>query len=121
MKAISVLVVEDEPTVATALQMRLKRSFSKIMIAPNGRSGLKVALEEKPDIIITDLRMPFMEGLDMVAEIRKTLKDVPVIVLTASLDRLDEARAEELGVVGYFTKPLMVNALVEKIQELVYL
>ncbi|WP_265823446.1 response regulator [Geovibrio ferrireducens] len=119
MKDISVLIVEDDPAVAGALELRMKRTFSRVYSAHDGRKGLETALAVRPDVILTDLRMPHMEGLDMIEEIRKSLPDVHVIVLTASSDRFDRNRAEELGVEGYFTKPLMVNELIAKIQELV--
>lgn len=119
MKDISVLIVEDDPAVASALELRLKRTFRRVLSAPDGLKGLETAVAEKPDVILTDLRMPHMEGLAMIEEIRKTLPDVHVIVLTASSDRFDRNKAEELGVEGYFTKPLMVNELISKIQEMV--
>ncbi|MGE4498098.1 MAG: response regulator [Deferribacterales bacterium] len=119
MKDISVLIVEDEPAVAGALELRLKRTFGRVFSASDGRKGLETAIAVKPDVIVTDLRMPHMEGLEMIEEIRKSLPYVHVIVLTASSDRFDRKKAEELGVEGYFTKPLMVNELITKIQELV--
>jgi DNA-binding response OmpR family regulator len=119
MKNVSVLIVEDEPAVAGALGLRLKRTFSRVLLASDGREGLAAAIKNKPDVIVTDLRMPGMEGLEMIANLRDALPDTPIIVLTASSDRMDMKKAQEMGVSGYFTKPLMVDELISKIQELV--
>jgi CheY-like chemotaxis protein len=119
MENISVLIVEDESAVAAALEMRLKRTFKQVYLAVDGEEGLNKAFENKPDVIVTDLRMPRLEGMEMIARIRKTMTDVPIIVLTASCDDLDMQRAEALNVAGYFRKPLMVDDLIKMIRELV--
>lgn len=80
----TVLVVEDEATLLKALVFDIERGGYTVLQATNGEEGMKTALEKHPDLIITDIKMPKMDGLTMLKEIRKDEwgKGVPIIVLT---------------------------------------
>jgi CheY-like chemotaxis protein len=90
-----VLLVEDEASAAMVLSDVLRQSGYEVLVAGDGEEGLKIALEEHPDLILTDLMMPNMSGLDMVDKLRKDDwgKNVEVIILTnrSDGDALEEA------------------------------
>lgn len=81
---LKVLYVEDEIIVREPFAEMLSRRVQKVYTAENGEQGLKLYQEFKPDIIITDIKMPVMDGLTMVDRIRATDKQIPVIITTAS-------------------------------------
>jgi len=106
-----VLVVEDAP-VARELLMGLLRSFGmRVTEAVDGREGLIAALSERPDVILTDLEMPYLHGLQLIARLKEHpgLKSVPVVVLTTRSDSETEARARALGVVAFLSKQRFVE------------
>ena len=94
----TVLLVEDEEAMALPLSETLKRAGYEVYMAGDGQAGLKLALEKHPDIILTDLRMPRMDGMEMIREIRKDAwgKNAEVIILTnvSDVTTLGEAMSE---------------------------
>lgn len=112
-----VLVVEDAP-VARELLLGLLRSFSlRVSDAADGRQGLRVAQQEPPDLIITDIEMPFLGGLEMLAELRRipALAEVPVVVLSTRTDEETKARARALGVRYFLSKQRFVESELREI------
>ena len=106
------LVVEDAP-VARELLLGILRSLGhRVTEAIDGRQGLERALDDPPDLVLTDLEMPFLSGLEMVSRLREDprLARVPVIVLTTRIDEETRARAERLGVRGFLSKQRFVEA-----------
>lgn len=101
-----ILLVEDDPRIALALTVRLRSAGYDVLAAPGPSSGTSFANALLPDLIITDLRMPHMDGFTFVRHLRRTgLEKVPVIVITASRrDGLWET-AMQLGAAAYFEKP----------------
>ena len=103
---ISLLYVEDDETIRKGFVYTLKRFIKNIIIAEDGKEGLKKYLLYKPDLIITDIQMPKMNGLEMVEEIRKEDKDIQIIITTAFNDIQYTLSAIKLGVDGFFLKPI---------------
>jgi DNA-binding response OmpR family regulator len=118
MENLTVLIVEDDSGVAEALSKRLQRVFSNVYTAPDGVKGLEIAFLVRPHIIVTDLRMPYMDGFEMVALLKEELPDIGVVMLTASDEVFDRHKADALGISAYLTKPLNIGSLVEKIREI---
>jgi two-component system chemotaxis sensor kinase CheA len=115
-----VLVVEDAP-VARELLLGLLRSFGlSVSDAADGREGLRAAREDPPDLIISDIEMPFLGGLEMIAEIRRdpALAAVPVVVLTTRTDAAVKDRARVLGVRYFLSKQRFVESELKKVVEL---
>ncbi len=112
-----VLVVDDEPDIVSSIQYRLKFHEFEIITAAHGKEGLEKAANEKPDLILLDIRMPVMDGYEMLERLknRPDLKDIPVIMFTAYGDARDIAKAADLGIVDYVTKPFDFTELMEKI------
>lgn len=116
-----VLVVDDEPKIVQTLQDRLEMNNFQVLAGYDGREGLDLAIEHSPDIILLDIIMPFMDGLEMLEKLRENpqTKNIPVIMLTARSQQSDVARAENCGIEDYIVKPFNITELLEKIELLV--
>jgi CheY-like chemotaxis protein len=101
----------------STVQRRLRWYRYEVITATNGKEGLEKATNEKPDLILLDIRMPVMDGYGMLERLknRPDLKDIPVIMFTAYSDARDIAKAADLGIVDYVTKPFDFTELLEKI------
>jgi DNA-binding NtrC family response regulator len=113
---ITVLYVEDEPEIRKTTRVVLEMYFERVLAAANGKEGLEVFSRELPDIVVSDIRMPVMDGLEMTRQIRAQAPDVPVILITAFADSENLLQAIELGVSACVPKPLDVRRLFETIK-----
>ncbi|WP_345993098.1 response regulator transcription factor [Sulfurimonas sp. HSL-1716] len=118
LKELKVLLVEDEEKLANSFKDAIGDSFYRFYIANNGQEGLEKYYALKPDIIITDIMMPGMTGLEMSKEIRKTNKDIPIIILSAYSETDKFLNAIDIGVVKYFIKPYDPDELLEYINSI---
>lgn len=121
LKNFTVLCVEDELDVREELAQFLKRRVKTLYLASNGNEGLTLYQEHMPDIVITDILMPIMNGLDMTKAIKRINPDVPVIVTTAFNDPDFFLRAIEMGVSKYVLKPLEIRKFLESVREVAWL
>jgi len=108
---LSVLYVEDDPVGAMIIQKMLEPLFANVYGASNGADGLRQFHKWLPDLIITDLMMPLMDGIAMLQEIRKSNQRIPVLLMTASLEHVHLVEAINLGVSKFLAKPLRIDAL----------
>jgi len=116
---ISILFVEDEPLIREELSSFLKRYTEKsLYIAENGEEGLALYRKKKPDVVISDIRMPKMNGIQMVQEIKKINPDQTVLFATAHSDSNFFIDAIELQVEGYLLKPIDLGLLRKKIKKI---
>ncbi|EPZ9008308.1 butyrate response regulator transcription factor BumR [Campylobacter jejuni] len=106
-KELIILVVEDEIKTRESLINVLSERFSKVIGAQNGDEGLKKFKKFKPDLVITDIAMPIMDGLDMAREI----KDVPIVVLSAYSEKERLLRSIDIGIDKYLIKPVDIEEL----------
>jgi CheY-like chemotaxis protein len=108
-----ILFCEDNPTIRRLLQVALRDSAHEIEIAPDGAAGLALALRWRPDLIITDISMPDMDGFALVAAVREhpQLHKVPVLVMSATMERDKLESIVERGANGYLTKPFSPQSL----------
>ena len=113
MDKIRVLLVEDEPTLAMIIKDTLDGEEFEVILAANGEEGLSRYRETKPDIIVTDIMMPKIDGFTMVRHIRKTDQQIPVLFLSARSAANDVVEGFELGGNDYLKKPF--KALLNKI------
>jgi DNA-binding NtrC family response regulator len=113
---ITILYVEDEPEIRKTTRAVLEMSFEKVFTAANGEEGLEVFSRETPDIVVSDIRMPVMDGLEMTKRIRAISSDTPVILITAFADTANLLRAIEFGVSACVPKPLDCRRLFETIK-----
>ncbi len=111
-----ILIIEDEEDLVKGLKLNLVDEGYRIEWAPDGEEGLRKALEESPDLIILDIMMPKMNGLDVCREIRKKGLNVPVIMLTAKGEEIDKVVGLEIGADDYMTKPFSIRELLARIK-----
>src|SRR5689334_14773408 len=100
----AVLVIDDEREIATIARDYLTRAGYEVTIAADGRSGLEAARRLRPDLIVLDLGLPRLDGLEVARALRQT-SDVPIVMLTARVDESDRLRGFEVGADDYITKP----------------
>lgn len=115
LRSLSVLYVEDDEEVRGQLAHFLARRVRQLTIAENGRAGLEAFRNGHHDLVVTDIKMPEMDGLQMTEQIKAASRDIPIIVITAYSDRDYLIRAIELGVDRYVTKPIDPDALIDAI------
>ena len=108
---LSVLYVEDDPVSAAIIRKMLELVFAKVYGASDGVEGLRQFLADQPDLVVTDLMMPNMDGISMLREIRTHNQKVPVVLMTASLEHADLVEAINLGVSKFLAKPIRNDAL----------
>jgi DNA-binding response OmpR family regulator len=111
----TILVVDDEPKIVKLVRDYLERAGFAVRVAGDGRSALLEARSEKPDLIILDLGLPYLDGLDVTRELRK-LSNVPIIMLTARSEESDKLIGLELGADDYITKPFSPKELVARVR-----
>ena len=116
LKNFTLLYVEDEEMVRKNAVEFLQRICKEVLQAKDGKEAIKIWSEEKPDIIITDINMPKLNGLDMAAYIRAQDKDVQIIVATAYSDTDYLLRAVELQLVKYIIKPITKEKLTRALE-----
>ncbi|MFN8411561.1 MAG: response regulator transcription factor [Anaerolineales bacterium] len=110
-----ILIVDDEPQIVEICQDYLKAAGYDTVTAGNGVQGVALAHREKPDLIVLDLMMPEMDGLEVTRTIRRE-SDVPIIMLTARVEETDKLIGLELGADDYITKPFSPRELVARIR-----
>ncbi|MEO1938503.1 MAG: response regulator, partial [Sulfurimonas sp.] len=115
LKTLRVLFVEDEEKLSKLLKNAIGDNFFKFSIAHDGEEGLELFEKIAPDIVITDINMPKMNGLEMAKEIKAIDKSVPIIILSAFSETEKLLHAIDVGVVKYLIKPFDPDELLEYI------
>jgi two-component system, OmpR family, KDP operon response regulator KdpE len=110
-----VLVVDDEPQIARALSINLRARKYEVDVASGGRAALALAAERPPDVVILDLGLPDLDGLDVIRGIRGW-SQVPILVLSARQDSSDKVEALDLGADDYVTKPFGMDELLARLR-----
>jgi DNA-binding response OmpR family regulator len=113
----TILVVDDEPKIVKLVRDYLERAGFRVRVAVDGKSTLSLVRTERPDLIILDLGLPQMDGLDVTRELRK-ISSVPVIMLTGRSEESDKLIGLELGADDYITKPFSPKELVVRVRVL---
>ncbi len=111
----TILVVDDEPKIIQLVRDYLERAGFRVLSAANGTQALSQARIEKPDLIILDLGLPEMDGLDVTRRLRKD-SNVPILMLTARSEETDKLVGLELGADDYVTKPFSPRELVARVR-----
>jgi DNA-binding response OmpR family regulator len=110
-----ILVVDDESAILQTLRFNLERSGYSVCTAGDGRSAIALAASEKPDLVILDIMLPILDGIEACKEIRKA-SGVPIIMLTAKDQEIDKVLALELGADDYVTKPFSLGEFLARIK-----
>jgi two-component system KDP operon response regulator KdpE len=113
--ALRVLVVDDEPPIRKLLRMGLGSQGYEILDAPSGKTALEL-MEDKPDIVILDLGLPDIQGLELLRKIRELNESVPIVVLSSRGDEAAKVQALDLGADDYVTKPFGMDELLARMR-----
>ena len=111
-----ILIVEDEQNIVDILSFNLEREGYDTIEAYDGPTGLKLALEENPDLILLDLMLPGMDGFDVCRQIRRAGHATPILMLTAREEEADKVLGLELGADDYITKPFSMRELLARVK-----
>lgn len=111
-----ILVVDDELSIVTLLQFNIEKAGFEVITASDGQEGYELAIAEKPDLIVLDLMLPGMDGIEVTKKLRSEKIDVPILMLTAKDEELDKIIGLELGADDYLTKPFSPREVVARIK-----
>lgn len=111
-----ILVVDDEPSIVTLMKFNLEKAGYEVITAEDGRQGLDLSLTEKPDLIVLDLMLPGMDGMDVCKTLRQEKVDTPILMLTAKDEEFDKILGLELGADDYMTKPFSPREVVARVK-----
>lgn len=111
-----ILIIEDEKKIARFLELELTHEGYKVLCAFDGRSGLNLIIEEEPDLIILDLMLPYLSGIEICRRLRSKENFTPIIMLTAKSDVSDKVMGLDIGADDYMTKPFAVEELLARIR-----
>jgi DNA-binding response OmpR family regulator len=111
----TILVVDDEPAVVDLLAYNLRNAHYRVLTAADGEQALRLARQAKPDLILLDLMIPHVDGLDVCRELRRT-SSIPIIMITARGEETDRVVGLELGADDYVCKPFSVRELMARIK-----
>lgn len=114
----TILVVDDEQDLLDLIEYNLKKEGFLVLTAEDGKEGIEVALEHSPDLVLLDIMMPKMDGLEVVERMKEdeNLKRIPVIFLTARGDEKTEVEGLNRGGDDYITKPISTTKLISRIK-----
>ena len=113
-----ILIVEDEKDMVTGLKFNLEARDYTVIAAYDGETGYRMALDEKPDLVLLDLMLPKLNGYEVCKLLKKELPDLPIIMLTAKSQEAEIVTGLELGADDYITKPFSVLELIARIRAL---
>jgi DNA-binding response OmpR family regulator len=111
-----ILIVEDEPNMVAGLRDNFEFEGYQVISAPDGVAGLERALTEAPDLVILDVMMPRMSGLDVCKQLKTRKPAIPIIMLTARGQEVDKVVGLELGADDYVTKPFSIRELLARVK-----
>ena len=111
-----ILIIEDELPMRTALQDILAAEGYRVLTAPEGETGLRRAIEEKPDLLLLDIMMPKLDGYAVCAELRRLSNPVPILMLTAKGQVEDRVQGLDVGADDYLVKPFSTEELLARVR-----
>jgi len=117
----TILIIEDEPELVKVLRSYLEQAGFNVLSAQRGDTGLSLWEQKQPDLLILDLNLPGLDGLDVAREIRRSKRgnpDMPIIMLTARVDETDQLIGLELGADDYISKPFSPRVVVARVRAL---
>ncbi|UOE54653.1 response regulator transcription factor [Bacillus sp. CMF12] len=111
-----ILVVDDEQSIVTLLQYNLQQAGYEVITAMDGQEGKDLAISEKPDLIVLDLMLPKLDGIEVCKQLRQQKIATPILMLTAKDDEFDKVLGLELGADDYMTKPFSPREVVARVK-----
>lgn len=111
-----ILIIEDEPSMVSGLRDNFEYEGYEVITAMDGREGLERALADSPDLVVLDVMMPKMSGLDVCKQLKAKRPSIPIIMLTARGQEVDKVVGLELGADDYVTKPFSIRELMARVK-----
>ena len=111
-----ILIIEDEEDLVKGLKLNLADEGYEVDYALNGKEGLEKALNEKPDLILLDIMLPGMNGLEICKALRQLKLDIPILMLTAKGEEIDKVIGLEIGADDYISKPFSIRELLARVK-----
>ncbi len=111
-----ILIIEDEPDIATLLELHLGELADETRVALDGSTGLQLALGSRFDLILLDLRLPGVDGLEICRRLREQPYYVPIVMLTSKSDERDRVAGLDIGADDYVTKPFSIPELLARVK-----
>lgn len=111
-----ILIVDDEQSIVTLLQFNLEQAGFEVISAYDGLEGMRLAKEEKPDLMILDLMLPQLNGIEVCKQLRQDQIQIPILMLTAKDDEFDKVLGLELGADDYLTKPFSPREVTARVK-----
>jgi len=113
-----ILVAEDDSTTVQLVEFLLKKNNFEVLIAYNGIEALEITKEQKPDLILMDVMMPKMDGIEAIEKLQedKTTQDIPIVILSALGQEMDVMKGLQAGASGYLVKPFSPKELLDEIR-----
>lgn len=112
----TLLIVEDDPSISVGLRMNLESEGYRVILAEDGEIGLRLARTEKIDLMILDVMLPKLNGLEILRQVRREGRLMPIIVLSARGSEIDKVMGLELGAEDYVTKPFGLAELLARVR-----
>src|ERR1700682_1323467 len=112
----SLLIIEDDDNISTAIEEYFSRAGYAVKTAPDGLAGIEAVVKNRPDVVILDLMLPKMDGLAVCKELRQKNPQMPILMLTAKDDVVDKVLGLEMGADDYITKPFSLRELEARIK-----
>src|SRR3712207_2089413 len=114
-----IVVCEDDPTIQKLIRTALRATAHELAMASDGVRGLELVERERPDLVLTDVVMPGLSGLELADQVRTRphLAHIPVVLISASAQRVDLEEGYRHGAAGYLTKPFSAAALRTKVEQ----
>ncbi len=112
----TILIVDDEEPIINLLEYNLEKEGYNIIEARDGETGLKLAFEKKPDLILLDLMLPKIDGLTVCKRIRSSSLNIPIVMISARSEEIDKILGLELGADDYITKPFSLRELIARVK-----
>lgn len=114
-----VLIIEDDPDIGDLLELHLKDLDLNLDRAVDGETGLQKALDNEYELVLLDLMLPKLNGMDVCKKIREQKKSLPILMLTAKTEEFDKVLGLELGADDYMTKPFSIRELIARIKAII--
>ncbi|NLH16726.1 MAG: response regulator [Phycisphaerae bacterium] len=117
-----ILVVDDEVHIVQVVAIKLRNNGFEVITAENGAEGLDLAVQERPDLIVSDYQMPVMSGLEMIENLRAKpeTRDIPVVMLTARGFAIEDDKKQQLRVTACLSKPFSPRELLQSIESVLH-
>jgi len=113
-----ILVVEDDYTTVQLIEFLLKKNNFEVLVANNGVEALEISRKQKPDLILMDVIMPKMDGIEAIEKLQEdeNTRDIPIVILSALGQEMDVMRGLQAGASGYIVKPFSPKELLDEIR-----